>query len=86
MKSRKPLYVVEASFRGQKMADRLKKLVRKPVTYDGGGNGRYNASLGWEYKSPRAARAAMYRLRKAGADAYIISPCLSRSRKAASER
>ena len=74
-KARKPSYVVEANFTGgQAVADKLKKCVRKQVDFSGGGNEKYGASIGWSYKTRRAANAAMKRLRgrRVGADVYLI--------------
>jgi hypothetical protein len=74
-KVREPSYVVEAVFTGgQEVAEKLKKAVRKPVEFSGGGTKKYKQSIGWSYKTRRAANAAMTRLRaqKRGTYVYLI--------------
>ena len=70
--------VVEANYSGgQKVANRLKACVRKPVEFSGAGNRAFSASIGWTYKTRRGARAAADRLRRIrGVRVYTIDICM----------
>jgi|GEM_PF-2901801 len=70
--------VVEANYiGGQRVANRLKALVRKPVEFSGAGNRAFAASIGWTYKTRRGARAAAARLRRVrGVHVYTIDLCM----------
>ena len=68
MKSRmsKERYVVEASFRTNSERDALKRLMRKPVSFSGGGNKKFASDIGWSFTTKRAALRAVSRLRSVG--------------------
>ena len=55
-------WVVEASYNEEAVAAKLKRVVRKPVSFSGGG-GRWMRDIGWTYTTKRAAFAAAKRLR-----------------------
>jgi hypothetical protein len=59
-------WLVETSFRDQTQADVLKRFVRKPVMFSGGGNIPFMADMGWAFRTKRAAESAVTRLREAG--------------------
>jgi hypothetical protein len=69
-------YVVEASFNDQSQADAMKRLVRKHVSFSGGGCGHWMADLGWSYKTKRGAFAAASRLQGAGHQHVRIYPMI----------
>jgi len=54
------MYLVEAYFRDQATAEKLKSVVRKPVMH--GGYVADVGCVGWEYKNRRSAVAAFKRL------------------------
>jgi hypothetical protein len=65
MKEPKEPWVVEASYEDERMPAKLKRLVRKPVSFSGGG-GKWQRDIGWSYVSKRGAFAAASRLRRCG--------------------
>lgn len=58
-------WVVEAHVNRQSDADELKRLVRKPVSFSGGG-GQWPIDIGWSYATKTGAVAAVRRLRQRG--------------------
>jgi hypothetical protein len=58
-------WLVEATFHEQATADKLKVLVRKPVSFSGGGD-TWMRDIGWTYRTRRGAEAAADRIRRRG--------------------
>jgi len=66
-------YVVEAFFATEQQHERLLSLVRKPVSFSGGGNYKFSVSIGWSFATRRAAERARQRLRAVrGSSPYLI--------------